>query len=65
MPAKASKWQAGVGAVWVGARVMPHFGVVHVPPDKALRAVVGVRAVLQGGVAVAEYRSLIFFLQSL
>eukprot|EP00965_Chrysotila_dentata_P065613 2174308-Pleurochrysis_carterae.AAC.1 len=29
MPAKASKWQAGVGAVWVGAKITPHFGVVH------------------------------------
>eukprot|EP00965_Chrysotila_dentata_P079040 2606633-Pleurochrysis_carterae.AAC.1 len=65
MPAKASKWQAGVGAVWVGARVMPHFGVVYVPPDKALRAVVGVQAILRGDVAVADYRSIVFFLQSL
>eukprot|EP00965_Chrysotila_dentata_P077771 2565706-Pleurochrysis_carterae.AAC.2 len=65
MPAKAAKWQAGVGALWVGARLMPHFRVVYVFPDKALRAVLGIREILHGRVAVSEYRRIVSFLQSL
>eukprot|EP00965_Chrysotila_dentata_P030798 1026170-Pleurochrysis_carterae.AAC.1 len=44
---------------------MPHYGLVHIPPDKALRAVRGVQDILDGGVPVAVYRRTVFFLQSL
>ena len=63
MPAKASKWQLGAGALWLGGCCYPSLGVMWVPRDKALRVRQRIATVLDGSCSPREYQEIIGFLE--
>ena len=63
MVAKASKWQIGSGALWLGGCCYPALGVMWVPPAKAAGACTRIETVLDGTCTAAAYRELVGFLE--
>ena len=63
MPAKASKWQIGAGALWLGGCCFPSLGIMWVPRDKAMRSCERIDSVLRGSSTPTEYRELVGFLE--
>ena len=55
---RASKQQAGVDSLWLGARISGALGLVWLPADKATRAARQIEATLAGEIDCGEYRSL-------
>ena len=63
MPATATKWQLGGGAVWLGGCCYPSLGIMWVPRDKALRARQRIQTVLDGTCTPREYQEIVGFLE--
>ena len=63
MVAKASKWQIGAGALWLGGCCYPALGVMWIPPAKAAGACARIETVLNGTCTAAAYRELVGFLE--
>ena len=65
MLSKHVKWCASVWSKWIGANVCPMLGVVWVSPDKALRAIRELTALMAGALPLSELISLLGFLNHL